>query len=378
MTKYNANNERIKRKYVTFLKQAKGQNEASIDSVAKAISRFESYTNYKDFKLFHVQQAIGFKKHLANQKHHRTSKPLSVATMHGATRHIKAFVQWLSQETGYKSRIAYSNAEYFNLSEKETRTAKAKRKKPVATIEQIKYTLNLMPNNTAIEKRDRALIAFTLLTGSRDSAIASLKIKHVDINADTVYQDAREVNTKFSKTFTTNFFPVGDEVRVIVTDWISYLKNDLLLGNDDPLFPKTKTGVGKSRHFEAVGLSKEHWSTAAAIREVFKRAFTMADVEHFNPHSFRNTLATLGEQLCKNAEEFKAWSQNLGHEGVLTTFYSYGEVQESRQADIFRRLKEPRIEGLPTGDMTGLAIALARAMEDNKETAKLLANSDQF
>ena len=43
MTKYNANNERIKRKYLTFLKQAKGQNEASIDAVAKALVRFESY-----------------------------------------------------------------------------------------------------------------------------------------------------------------------------------------------------------------------------------------------------------------------------------------------------------------------------------------------
>jgi hypothetical protein len=40
MTKHNAENERIKRKYLTFLKQAKGQNEATIDSVAKALSRF--------------------------------------------------------------------------------------------------------------------------------------------------------------------------------------------------------------------------------------------------------------------------------------------------------------------------------------------------
>ena len=42
----------------------------------------------------------------------------------------------------------------------------------------------------------------------------------------------------------------------------------------------------------------------------------------------------LGEKVCKGPEEFKAWSQNLGHEGVLTTFYSYGEVQQGRQAEI--------------------------------------------
>ena len=47
---------------------------------------------------------------------------------------------------------------------------------------------------TATDKRDRALIAFTLLTGARDSAIASMKIKHIDFTTDTVFQDAREAN----------------------------------------------------------------------------------------------------------------------------------------------------------------------------------------
>ena len=130
MKKYNENNERIKRKYLTFLKQAKGQNEASIDSVASAISRFETYNNCKDFKAFHFEQAIHFKKYLAKQTHHKTGKPLSLATLNSTCRHLKAFVQWLSQETGYKSRISYADAEYFNLSEKDTRTAKAKRKQP--------------------------------------------------------------------------------------------------------------------------------------------------------------------------------------------------------------------------------------------------------
>ena len=170
MTKYNANNERIKRKYFTFLKEAKGQNEATLDSVAKAIARFESYNQYKDFKGFHCNQAIAFKKHLSKGKNQQTGKPLSLATINGTLRHLKTFTEWLSQEVGYKSRIKYSDAEYFNLSEKESRTAKATRKKPVATLEQIKHVLNLMPVNTPIEKRNRALLAFTLLTGMRDSA----------------------------------------------------------------------------------------------------------------------------------------------------------------------------------------------------------------
>mgnify|MGYP006076258553 FL=1 len=362
MKKYNENNERIKRKYLTFLKQAKGQNEASIDSVASAISRFETYNNCKDFKAFHFEQAIHFKKYLAKQTHHKTGKPLSLATLNSTCRHLKAFVQWLSQETGYKSRISYADAEYFNLSEKDTRTAKAKRKQPVATLEQIKHVLAVMPDSSPIEKRNKAIIAFTLLTGARDSAIASFKIKHTDFGNDSIYQDARDVKTKFSKTFTTYFFPVGNEVRGIFFDWVEYLKNDCLFGNDDPLFPKTRMGQDSDHNFKSIGLSKEHWSNASAIRKIFNSAFTLADLTNFNPHSFRNTLVTLGQKMCQTPEEFKAWSQNLGHEGVLTTFYCYGEVQEGRQADIFQRLKEPRISTSQNTDIVALAKALKKEM----------------
>jgi hypothetical protein len=39
-----------------------------------------------------------------------------------------------------------------------------------------------------------------------------------------------------------------------------------------------------------------------------------------NGDCFRKTLALLGGQCCRTPEEYKAWSQNLGHEQVLTTF----------------------------------------------------------
>jgi hypothetical protein len=42
----------------------------------------------------------------------------------------------------------------------------------------------------------------------------------------------------------------------------------------------------------------------------------------------------LGERLCRTPEEFKAWSQSLGHEQVLTTFSSYGEVTHQRRAEL--------------------------------------------
>ena len=99
--------------------------------------------------------------------------------------------------------------------------------------------------------------------------------------------------------------------------------------------------MGTSRQFETAGVKRQHWSGAAPIRAIFRDAFRAAGVPYFNPHSFRNTLVQLGETLCKTAEDFKAWSQNLGHEGVLTTFYSYGQVAPRRQGEIIHGLGEP-------------------------------------
>jgi integrase/recombinase XerD len=77
-----------------------------------------------------------------------------------------------------------------------------------------------------------------------------------------------------------------------------------------------------------------------------------ANLPYFNPHSFRKTLALLGERTCRTPEEFKAWSQNLGPEQVLTTFTSYGEVSMSRQAEIMNVLAKPSATKSELTDLT--------------------------
>jgi integrase len=338
MRTHNPYNERIKRAYFTYLSEAKGFSEPTLDAVAKALNRFETYTMFRDFKAFHIEQAKGFKASLADQTSVRTKDRLSKATLYATLTALKRFFIWLAGQPGYKSRISYSDAEYFNLSVKETRIAKAHRETRVPTLEQIRHVIRIMPAVTEIERRDQALVAFTALTGARDGAIASFKFKHVDIDEARLSQDARQVNTKFSKTFTTWFFPVGDDIHKVVSNWISYLRQEKLWGLDDPLFPATKIIVGDTRHFEVSGLDRRHWRSAGPIRVIFKNAFAAAGLPYFNPHSFRKTLALLGGQICKSPEEYKAWSQNLGHENVLTTFSSYGDVGGHRQAEIIRSL----------------------------------------
>lgn len=360
MIKHNASNERIKRKYFGYLKEAKRHSEPTVDASAKALNRFDVYTKHREYKTFHFEQAIAFKKYLAEQKGQQSGEKLSKATLYATLTQLKRFFQWLAWQPGYKSRFEYSDAEYFNLSDKDTRIATTQREQKMPTLEQVKHVINMMPTNTDMERRNRALIAFTLLTGARDSAIASMKLKHIDLITNSVNQDAREVNTKFSKTFNTFFFPVGDEIREIVAEWVLYLREDKLWCNDNPLFPSTHIALGATRQFEVVGLTRNHWSTATPIRTIFREAFVSAGLPYFNPHSFRNTLVQLGQDVCKTPEAFKAWSQNLGHEKVLTTFLSYGEVACQRQGEIIRGLAMPQQDVQP--DVSALAKAIACEM----------------
>jgi integrase len=355
MPTHNPKNERIKRDYFIFLREARGLSEASIDQVAKAISRFETYTRCRDFRDFHIEQAKAFKQHLSVQRTERTKEPLSKSTVYSTLAALKAFFVWIADKPGYKSRISYADTEYFNMTMKDARIAKAVREPRVPTMEQIGHVLRAMPTTTEIERRDRAVIAFTILTGARDGAIASVKLKHVDLDRNLLEQDARQVRTKASKSFPTFFFPVSGDARAIVVEWIKYLRTEKLFGFDDPLFPATAVRIGANGHFQADGVGRTHWSNAGPIRTIFKEAFARAGLPYFNPHSFRKTLAQLGQKTCRTIEEMKAWSQNLGHEEVMTTFASYGTLSRGQQAEIMGALSSGR------GNMVERPMAECRA-----------------
>ena len=98
---------------------------------------------------------------------------------------------------------------------------------------------------------------------------------------------------------------------------------------------------------------------AGPIRDIFRKAFEAAGLPYFNPHSLRDTLVQLGEQVCTTPEQFKAWSQNLGHERVMTTLTSYGTVASHRQAELIRGLATRAAEKTATADPALIAQVMA-------------------
>jgi integrase/recombinase XerD len=93
MAEHNPANERIKRQYFSYLKEAKRHSEATVDAVAKALARFEANTKLRDFKTFHREQAVAFKRHPAEQDSRVTGEKLSKATRYATLAELRRFFQ---------------------------------------------------------------------------------------------------------------------------------------------------------------------------------------------------------------------------------------------------------------------------------------------
>ncbi|MEM9434598.1 MAG: site-specific integrase [Pseudomonadota bacterium] len=339
MRKVNEENERIKRKYLQYRRTAQRKDDTTIDKDANAILHFEYSTNYASFKKFRIEQAIRYRDKLENETSRTTGKPLAKATISKRLAGIKAFFFWLAGQPGYKSRIRYSDADYFNMDAKGQRVAHAVRDRPYPSLEMVRHAFMQMPASTDIERRNAAILAFLMISGARDGAAASLRLKHINLVDGYVFQDAREVKTKNSKTFTTYFMPVDQIYIDCFRNWVQYLRSALLFGPDDPLFPPPKMGVLEGQ-FSVIGLKRETYQNANALRAVVKQAFEGADLPAFAPHSFRKTLTKWADRKYQTREAFKAFSQNIGHESVVTTVSAYCPVSTERQGELIKSPKE--------------------------------------
>lgn len=339
MNKHRSANLRTKRHYLVWLADAKGHSSASIDKAAAAIDRYATWLGDRPFSAFNIDWARGFKRQMEAEPGDRAGQPLSLSSIDHTLRALRAFHHWLADQPGYKSRIRHTDAEYFSPSRRTTKGARGGCWRPHPTVEQWCHALRCMPSGTVIERRDRAVVAFLGLTGSRDGAAASLALGNVDLAGGCVHFRGRRVETKFGKAFSTSFFPVGGGASEILEGWVQELLQQELFTLQDPLFPKTRVCPGSDRRFGAAGLHREPWANGVRICQIWRDAFAAVGLPAFPAHSVRHMLAALGSRICRSPEEMKAWSQNLGHDDVMTTLSSYGTVPAGRQAEILRLLQ---------------------------------------
>jgi integrase len=339
MPKQASENTRTKRKYLLWRRDAKGHSDASVDKAAASISTYERFLAGKDFRAFHAERARAFKRFLSQPKHDRNGKALSSGTVNGILRDVQAFFQWLADQPGYKSRIDRSDIAYLTPDRRSDVQRRGSLWKPHPSPDQARHVLSTMPDETVLQRRDRALMAFLFLTGAREGSAISVQLRHVDLANACVHFDGRGVDTKFGKRFSTAFFPIGGTAERILEDWIAELRKTHLFSDADPVFPKSKVGVGPNRQFTAQGIERAPWASASSLVKIFKEAFEATGLPPYSPHRVRDMIAELARDHCRTPEDYKAWSQNMGHEDVMTTFRSYGSVAPGRQVELMARFR---------------------------------------
>ncbi len=333
MHEFNPLNERFKKEYEDALLHGAHKEKSTVDAIWKDINLFEDFTGKKDFISFNTQQAKDFKRWLAKQRN-RNDKLLSISTIRSRLANIREFFKWLAMHPKCIRKVDGNAVSYLRLSNNEERAARATKQKPSPTIEEFRKALETMPSATNIEKRNRAIMAFAALTGARNAAIISMKMKDIDLENFELWQDPRHVNTKNRKNIDTilmDFDPIWKE---IVIEWINHARDILKFKDSYPIFPKEMTFCDpKKMKFESGVLSNEHWSNTQPVRTIFKNSFIAAGLPYFHPHSVRNMLVIWAMDNC-NQYQVKAISQNIGHEHMMTTYNAYGKlnIHDQRKA----------------------------------------------
>lgn len=322
--KVNVQNERLKMAWAKDL--AKEWCVSTVDQKLAAVAEYEAATDRRNFTDLSDDSVAEFI--AATRKRHVSSK-----TRNATVKRVKHFFEWMVMMEHIKGKRAHGPICALKLSKKDRRASRASKPRPLATLDQVRDTVLAMPKTTAIERRDRALMAFAIVSGARDGAIITMKLKHVDLADRQVLQHPDEVATKGSAHIFTWFFPVGKDMVSEVADYITYLRDDLCFGDDDPLFAATAMGHDENDQFCPAGLTKRHWASTQPVRDIYRAAFKSQGHPYFNPHSIRKTLMSLAYDLDLTGEELKAWSQNLGHDKLDTSINSYGQVSKDRQRE---------------------------------------------
>lgn len=336
--KANTKNEKEKRAFTRWLKDAKGYSEATVITIERAIYLYEDFSDGDDYGRFNRSRAMGFKNWLEDRQSQRgVPNPTS---MYHTLRHLRSFFTWLASRPGYKSKIAYSDIEYLTLDRKRVQEVHSHRPVRSPSLEYVVQLANSIEIKSEIDRRDQALIAFLLLSGMRDSAVASLPLGCFDREKLTVDQSpSKGVRTKFGKAFVTRLFSFNKQLVSYVLSWAEYLEKEKLFSAADPLFPRTRvTQAPGSLSFCADSVESAFWKGAGSIRQILKSRAMAAGLEYYHPHGFRHATVLTALKGCRSPEEMKALSQNIGHEQVMTTLMTYGNLAPERVEELIGAL----------------------------------------
>lgn len=330
----NLKNEKVKERYLNWLRGAKGFSESTIVAIERALADWDDSARHEDYAKFNQRKAEGFKDTLLQAGN--TAGRRSMVTPYHTLRHVKSFFQWLATQQGYKSRISIDSISYLSLDRKKVREITAPKHQAYPSLDYVRKLAGSIEIRTEMDLRDRAMISILLLSGMRDKAVATLPIGALSKKTLEIRQLPQfGVETKFGKPMITYLWKFDELLLKYVLDWVEYLERVKLFGSTEPMFPRSKVIQNlESLSYESNEVDNKFWSGTGAIRQILRERAMVAGLAYFKPHSFRHAASRLALSYCRTPEEIRAVSQNLGHEDVGTTIMTYGKLDQDRVAAV--------------------------------------------
>lgn len=332
MKNFTHENEAIKAEYFSYVRGGEGCSIKSIYKYARSIALWQDFTENDTFANFTSDLAERFKEYL---KVLAEENKTSLSSQYDHLRYLGKFFRWLCEQKGYE-KIRRTDIIYLRLPRNESRAARARKATVPPTIGEIRALISSIPENTEVDKRDKALICLLALTGIRVSAVSSLPIKSFNRGTLVFEQNPNiGVKTKNSKYILTTFLPINlNGAEECFLSWFDYLIREKGFLPEDPIFPSSWGASNEE-------VSRAFWKTSHPAYNVVKKRFEEANLPSYSPHAFRHfTSACLSEMRLTKKEE-KACSMNFGHEEVSTTFgsYGYGDMTPEKAVEIVKKTR---------------------------------------
>ena len=337
-------NVKIRRDYEKKLGDLKGYSESTVRAKVDEVARYDEFLNGKDFRRLNEEIAVKYKNHLKGLR--RKGNLIKLKTINGKLISIIELYEWLRKQPGYRRRVKESAIPYFKLSKKERNSiASQVNLEEHPNLNQVITLVNSITRNEEVDKRDRALFSFILMTGIRVKSLSMLRLKDLDVDRLIITINPLEgVDAKFGKATKPVIVPLDDELLKHFLSWVDYLINVKGFSPESPLFPMTVVEQKEgSISFVALNVKDDFWKSTGAINKMFKDRSSAAGLPYFKPHSYRRALFQIFMGLNPTMEELCALSQNLGHNCLLTTILYYGQMDANKRSGI---LSKERIQEL--------------------------------
>jgi integrase len=334
---YSSENDRIIHKWQSY---AGRYDEKTIVKHLAAIRYFEQFLSGKSFSKLRIDDFAAVRDDLKRRANVTSEDKISASSIKHTISYLGSFFDWLTGQEGFR-RLPRDFRGYLAVPKAVIAKSAQTKQKDFPSIEEAEHLLLDMPSCTLVEMRSRAIFALAFLGALRADTLASLRLRHVQIEQRLIIQDGAASRTKAGKSINISWFPIAKIFGEVVVKWIERLR---MLGfqDDDALFPDTKWLKHKVELAKQIPIM----STTYAVTDAFKVASRGLTVP-YTPHAAKHTIGAERDARPLTHQERKAWSLNMGHETEQITERHYATMPEDQRFEVLENIGTDRASDIP-------------------------------